>query len=347
MTLPTVKVAAAHMASVYMDADATTQKALAAIEEAANNGAELIVFPESFIPGFPIFAALWAPIYNHHWFKKMVANSIFIDGPQMTAIKNQAKKHGICVSLGFSEASPVSVGCIWNSNVIINDDGKILVHHRKLVPTFYEKMVWASGDGEGLRIADTRIGKIGALICGENTNPLARFTLAAQGEQIHISAWPPIWPTRKPGNQNFDNVSANRIRAAGASFEGKSFGILCSAYLDDHTLNMLKENADEDAIEVLDKTPRGATQFLDPSGAVIGDTLQHEEGIGYATFDLEACIEPKQFHDIVGYYNRFDVFELGVVRKRLEPVQFRDAITTRQDVRQDNPHDEDTTLSQE
>src|SRR5699024_7593931 len=141
-------------------------------------------------------------------------------------------------------------------------------------------------------------------------------------------------------NQNFDNVSANRIRAAGASFEGKSFGILCSAYLDDYTLNKLKENADEDAIEVLDKTPRAATQFLDPGGAVIGDTLQHEEGIAYATFDLEACIEPKQFHDIVGYYNRFDVFELSVARKRLEPIQFRDTTTVQNEVTQDSQQQE-------
>ena len=324
MSLPTVKVAAAHAAPVYMDKGATTRKAISIIEEAAKHGAELVVFPESFIPGFPVWASLWAPIYNHEWFKKMIANSILIDGPEITAISAAAKRLGIFVSLGFSEATPISVGCIWNSNIIIGDDGKILVHHRKLVPTFYEKMVWALGDGFGLRIADTRIGKIGALICGENTNPLARFALAAEGEQIHISAWPAIWPTRKPGGQNFDNVAANRIRAAGASFENKAFGILCSGFMDSIMLDALSKGADADAIEVLEKSQRAATMFLDSTGAQLGDTLQNEEGIGYATFNLNDCVEPKQFHDIVGYYNRFDIFDLTINRRRISPATFID-----------------------
>lgn len=322
MSHPTVKVAAAHAAPVYMDKGATTQKAISIIEEAAKQGAELIVFPESFVPGFPVWAALWAPIYNHEWFKRMTENSILIDGPEMASICAAAKRHGIFVSLGFSEATPISVGCIWNSNVIIGDDGKVLVHHRKLVPTFYEKLVWAPGDGFGLRVANTRIGKIGALICGENTNPLARYTLATEGEQIHISAWPAIWPTRKPGGQNFDNVAANRIRAGGASFENKAFGVLCSGFMDSIMFDALTKDADADAREVLEKSPRAATMFLDPTGAQIGDTLQKEEGIAYATFNLNDCIEPKQFHDIVGYYNRFDVFDLTINRRRITPATF-------------------------
>lgn len=171
MSLPTVKVAAAHAASVYMNKAACVDKACSFIAEAAANGAELVVFPESFIPGFPVWAALWAPIYNHDWFKLMVENSVMIDGPEITAIRSAARRHGILVSLGFSEATPASVGCIWNSNVLISEQGTVLNHHRKLVPTFYEKMVWAPGDGHGLRVSDTRIGKIGTLICGENTNP--------------------------------------------------------------------------------------------------------------------------------------------------------------------------------
>ena len=327
VTTTTTKVAAAHAAPVYMNSAATVKKALSIIDEAARNGAELVVFPESFIPGFPVWAALWAPIYNHEWFKKMVANSILVDGPEMAEIAAAAKRNGVFVSLGFSEASRVSVGCIWNSNVLIGDDGRILNHHRKLMPTFYEKMVWAPGDGHGLKVSDTRIGKIGALICGENTNPLARYSLAAQGEQIHISAWPAIWPTREPGiGKNFDNLAANRIRAGGASFEAKAFGVLCAGFMDRTMMDCLLEGADPQAAEVLEKTPRAATQFLDPTGATIGDTLQEEEGIAYATFDLDECIEPKQFHDIVGYYNRFDVFDLSINRRRLVPATFTGGI---------------------
>lgn len=329
MNLPRVKVAAAHAAPIYMNAPATVEKALSLIGEAAANGAELVVFPESFVPGFPVWAALWAPIYNHERFARMVANSILVDGPEMASICAAAKRHGVFVSLGFSESTRVSVGCIWNSNVLIGDDGSTLNHHRKLVPTFYEKMVWASGDGHGLRVSDTRIGKIGALICGENTNPLARFALAAQGEQIHISCWPAIWPTRKPGTasgKNFDNLAANRIRAGAHSFEAKAFGVLNAGFMDRTMLDDLLKGADADAVEVLEGTPRAATQFLDPTGDTIGDTMHQEEGLAYATFDLNECVEPKQFHDIVGYYNRFDIFELNIDRRRLAPACFVDEV---------------------
>lgn len=326
MSLPTVKVAAAHAASVYMNKAACVDKACAFIAEAAANGAELVIFPESFIPGFPVWAALWAPIYNHDWFKLMVENSVMIDGPEITAIRCAARRHGILVSLGFSEGTPASVGCIWNSNVLISEQGTVLNHHRKLVPTFYEKMVWSPGDGHGLRVADTRIGKIGTLICGENTNPLAKYTLAAQGEQIHISAWPAIWPTRKPGGQNFDNLAANRIRAGAQCFEAKVFGILNAGFMDDSMIDLLSASGDAQAIEVLHNSPRAATQFLDPTGASIGDLLQNEEGLAYATFDLNDCVEPKQFHDIAGYYNRFDVFDLTIDRRRITPATFNDPV---------------------
>jgi nitrilase len=325
MKLPIVKVGAAHCAPVYMSAAATVNKAVSLIDEAARNGAELVVFPESFIPGFPVWAALWAPIYNHEWFKRMVANSILVDGPELALIADAARRNGVFVSIGFSESTRVSVGCIWNSNVLIGDDGTLLNHHRKLVPTFYEKMVWAAGDGHGLRVSDTRVGKIGALICGENTNPLARYSLAAQGEQIHISAWPAIWPTRPPGSgggKNFDNVAANRIRASAQCFEAKVFGVLNAGFMDRTMLDMLLDGADSRAADVLQNTPRAATQFIDPTGSQIGDTLREDEGIAYATFDLNECIEPKQFHDIVGYYNRFDVFDFTVDRRRHVPATF-------------------------
>ncbi|CBJ43130.1 carbon-nitrogen hydrolase family protein [Ralstonia solanacearum] len=327
MSLPTVKVAAVHAAPVFLNREATLQKALAFINEAARNGAELIAFPESFIPGFPVWAALWSPIDNHDWFRKMAANSVLVDGPEIAALAAEAARLGVFVSMGFSESTRVSVGCLWNANVLIGDDGTLLNHHRKLVPTFYEKMVWAPGDGAGLRVADTRIGKIGGLICGENTNPLARYALIAQGEQIHLSSWPAIWPTRKPvSGENFDNLAANRIRASAHSFEAKAFGILCAGYLGRDMVDQL--SIDPRAAEVLEQTPRAATQFISPTGSGLGDVLQDEEGIAYARFDLNGCVEPKQFHDVVGYYNRFDVFDLKINRRRLAPVTWADDAQT-------------------
>ena len=226
--------------------------------------------------------------------------------------------------MGISERSSVSVGGLWNSNVIIGDDGAILVHHRKLVPTFYEKLVWASGDGDGLRVADTRIGRIGGLICGENTNPLARYSLMAQGEQIHVSSWPPIWPTRPPAESgNFNNVAANRIRASAHSFEAKAFGIVTAGFMDKPMRDRLVSR-DPGIAHVLDGTPRAASFFVDPTGEQTGDMLQDEEGIVYAELDIGRCVEPKQFHDVVGYYNRFDVFDFKVNRVRHQPAAFHD-----------------------
>lgn len=329
--LPTLKVAACHVAPVFLDKTATTAKALNLIREAAANGADLVVFPESFIPAFPVWAALWAPILNHDLFELMVENSLYMDGPEIAALRAEAKRLGVFVSMGISERSHASVGCIWNTNVLIGDDGSILNHHRKLVPTFYEKLIWAPGDGEGLRVSDTRIGKIGALICGENTNPLARYALMAQGEQLHISCWPALWPTRRPDTgSNFDNVAANRIRAGAHSFEAKAFGILCAGYMDS-TMRDFLVTRDPQVAQILDNTPRAATMFIDPTGTQVGDMLQNEEGILYAVLDLNRCIEPKQFHDVVGYYNRYDIFDFSVKRRRDEPVVWNDATVSRVD----------------
>jgi aliphatic nitrilase len=327
MIYPKFKAATVHAAPVFLNREATTLKVCDLIREAARNGAELVVFPEAFIPAFPVWAALWAPIYNHDFFKRMVANSVVVDGPQVQRICQEAKKNNIFVSIGISETNPVSVGGIWNSNLLISDEGEILNHHRKLVPTFYEKMVWAPGDGAGLQVSNTRLGKIGALICGENTNPLARFSLMAQGEQIHISAWPPIWPTEKPSSTNtaanYDIAAAVRIRAGAHSFEAKAFGIVSSGFMDKAMRDYLVSH-DNSVADILDQTPRSVSMFIGPSGKQIGDSLQNDEGILYAEIDVENCVEPKQFHDVVGYYNRFDIFNLTVNRTRLEPISFND-----------------------
>lgn len=324
MSVHTVRVAAAHIAPVYLNKEATTQKTIQYMNEAVKKGAQLVTFPESFIPGFPIWAGIWPPMDNHDLFEQFVDQSVYVDGPEIAAIRSEAARLGLFVSLGISERSRSSVGSIWNANLLIGDDGKILNHHRKLVPTFFEKLIWTPGDGAGLRVVHTRIGNIGGLICGENTNPLARYSLMTQGEQIHISCWPPVWPTRRPANGgNYDNLAANKIRASAHSFEAKSFGIVSAAHLDDVAIKFLV-GRDPSIGELLKSTPKAASFFVDPTGAVVGDMLQDQEGIITCDFDLNRCVEPKQFHDVVGYYNRFDVFDLRVNRKRVEPITWVD-----------------------
>lgn len=323
--LPRFKAAAVHAAPVFLDKQATTKKAISLIREAAGAGAELVAFSETFIPAFPVWAALSAPIDNHDLFVRMADQSVFADGPEVKAIADEARALGIMVSIGISEKSPASVGAIWNSNLLIGEDGKILNHHRKLVPTFYEKLIWSNGDGAGLRVVETRLGRIGQLICGENTNPLARYALMAQGEQFHISSWPPVWPTRRPADGvNYQIATAARIRASAHCFEAKVFGLVTAGVLDAEARDMMIKR-DPSAAAVLDAAPRAETFFLDPTGEQIGEVLRDDEGILYADIDLNRCVEPKQFHDVVGYYNRFDIFDVSVNRRRLSPISLNDA----------------------
>lgn len=266
------------------------------IERAARHKAKLVVFPETYIPAFPIWGALRPPTENHDLFKRMALESVHVDG-------------------------------------------------------------------HGLRVAETSYGKIGNLICGENTNPLARYALMAQGEQIHISSWPAIWPTRMPtpaGIQssshteghdhdnrqsstprkaNYDNVAANRTRAAAHCFEAKCFGVLCSGVLGDDAIKAIASESPH-LTQVLEQSQRGATQFLDPTGALLRgftveeETLRHEptdflqttEDILYADMNVEDCIEGKQYHDVVGGYQRMDVFYFKVNRKRQTPAVFVEGV---------------------
>jgi nitrilase len=350
-----VRVAACHASPVFPNARATTDKAISLIKQAARRKANVIVFPETYISAFPIWSSIRPPTENHDLFQRMVKESVYADGEEMGAVRETARETGSVVSIGFSERSRHSNGCLYNSNLIIGPNGNVLVHHRKLVPTFFEKLTWSPGDGHGLKVADTKFGRVGGLICGENTNPLARYSLMAQAEEIHISTWPAIWPTRTPQKKkqdedgssaapspaNYDNLAANRTRAAAHCFEAKCFGIACSGHLGEDAIESITDGASQpDTVnETMRAMPRAATFFLDPTGAPLPSFtyssgndeaqsvshLQGEEGILYADMDLDACIEGKQYHDLAGGYQRLDVFELKVDRLRRDPVRFANA----------------------
>lgn len=319
---PRFKAAACHVAPIFLDSPRTIDKAVALIGEAAGKGAALVAFPEGFVPGFPIWAALRAPIENHDYFLALSREALRTDGPEIGRIRATARRHGVHVSLGFTEGTDASVGCLWNSNVLIGPDGGVLNLHRKLVPTFYEKLIWANGDARGLRVVPTAIGRIGMLICGENTNPLSRFALMAEGEQVHISTYPPIWPTRPPSEAGaYDLRRAIEIRAGAHAFEGKVFNIVSSSFLDQRTKEAVGKG-DNAIMAVMERSPRSVSMVIGPDGAVVGEPLSDGEGIVYADIDTAREVEPKQFHDVVGYYNRFDIFRLEVDRSKRDPAVF-------------------------
>ncbi len=329
VTYPKFRAAACHASSVFLDAEKTADKACDLIAEATRNGASLVVFPESYVPGFPIWAALQAPIYNHHFFRALVAEAQKLEDAAIQKIRMAARLHGVHVSLGFTEGTEASVGCIWNSNALIGPDGSILNRHRKLVPTFYEKLIWSNGDARGLRVVQTELGRLGMLICGENTNPLARYALMAEGEQVHMSSYPPIWPTRPPDQAGrYDLRRAIEIRAGSHAFEAKVFNVVASGFIDLAMRDAVGQ-ADPKTLEIIDHSPRAVSLVLDPAGELIGEALCDQEGILYADIDVEKCVEPKQFHDVVGYYNRFDIFRLNIDRSARDPAYFFEAEETK------------------
>jgi len=340
-----LRAAACHVSPIFLSATKTTEKAITLTHRAHANSANLVVFPETYISAFPIWSALRAPTETHDLFKRMVAESIHIDGPEIDSLRTTAQKLGIMISIGISEKARYSSATLWNANVLIEKNGEILNHHRKLQPTFFEKLTWSAGDGHGLRVSETEYGKIGNLICGENTNPLARYALMAQGEQIHISTWPAVWPTRalkadvvEGKGKNYDNLAANRTRAAAHCFEAKCFGIINAAFLDNAAIDIVARGASDEVgvRQTLQLSQRAATMFLDPTGmlksgfTVDAETgkqqeieyLQDREDILYTDMDVEECVEGKQYHDVVGGYQRLDVFDLKVDRTRREPARF-------------------------
>jgi nitrilase len=319
LNLPKFTAAAVQAAPVFLDPMATVAKAADLIREAAANGAQLVAFPEVFVPGYPYWSWITDPITGSPWFEKLARASILVPGPEIAVVQAAARTAGVHVVIGVNERSPVSLGSIYNTLVFIGPDGSIIGKHRKLVPTWAEKLTWAHGDGSSLKVYDTAIGPLGALACGENTNTLARFTLLAQGELVHVASYIAL-PTAPP---DYDMAEAIKVRAMAHSFEGKLFTIVSCSTVSNEIIAAM-ETIVPDARVRLERKNSAFSGFIGPDGRLIGAPLIDDEGIVYAEIDLGKCIQPKQMHDIIGHYNRFDVFDLRVNRTPRNPVSFAD-----------------------
>jgi len=306
MTFNKFKAAAVQTSPVFLNADKTIDKAIAFIKEAAGNGAQLIAFPEVFVSGYPYWNWIMTPVQGSKWYEKLYKSAITADGSEVKRICDAAKEFNINIVIGINEKGS-SFGEIYNTNLIIDNNGNLIGKHRKLVPTWAEKLTWTSGDGSSLKIYQTEIGPIGTLACGENTNTLARFALLAQGELIHVANYISL-PVAPP---DYDMAEAIKIRAAAHSFEGKLFTIVSCSTISQEIKDALREDV-PNVDELLTRKNSAFSGFIGPNGAAIGTPLIDDEGIVYADIDLEKCIQPKQMHDILGHYNRFDIFDLRV-----------------------------------
>jgi nitrilase len=337
-TFPKFRAAAVQAAPVFLDRDATIDKLETLVQKAVDAGADLIVFGESFVPAFPVWNLIYAPIDQHAFCRRMFENAVQVPGPHTRRLSEIAKRHRVILSVGITEKDAISMGTLFNTNLLFDRDGTLRNRHRKLVPTWAEKLTWANGDAAYLRPEETDIGRVGTLICGENTNTLARFALLAQGEQVHIATYPPAWPFHRPdsGARNYNLTEAIRLRSAAHAFEGKVFNVVASCALDADAIEQLSRG-DSKMKELLRLAPSPVSMIVGPSGGLVADPVEGGEGMVVAEIDIAQSIELKMMHDIVGHYNRFDIFHLEVDPTPNQPVWIKRVTRTDAQLSGDSP----------
>lgn len=309
--LPTVAVAAVNAAPVFLDLRASIDKVEDLVATAARDGAQLVVFGEAFLAGFPVWNAVLPPIDQHGWHERLVAESIVVPSPETERLGRIAQANKVTLSVGVNERNPDSLGQLWNSNLVFDPSGRLVNHRRKLVATWYERLTWSHGDAHDLRPVELDGWYLGALICGENTNTLARFTLLAQGERLHIATYPPAWPfDGRSEDFDYDLCEFIRLRGAAHAFEGKVFVVVAATILDDTAVRAVA-GGDTRIEKALTATPPAA-MVIGPDGRVVAGPMTQAEGILHAEVDLRKEVVAKQAHDIVGTYNRADIFSLSV-----------------------------------
>jgi aliphatic nitrilase len=315
---PIIKVAAAQVAPIYMNREATVEKACRLIQEAAENGAKIVAFPENYVAGYPYF--YWTLLTNPFldqgkWFREIFKNSVEVPSPATEKLCQAARNSNIYAVVGMNERDPLSMGTLYNSQLFIDNRGNIMGVHRKLAPTLTEKMVFARGDGSHLQVFKTDWGEMGGLICGEHANSLAKFSLIARGEKIHIASWAAFPPKIFPEHQKESVLFRIRQHA----HEGKLFIISSSGHFSQEMIDILCNTEDEKArIQV----GGGCSAIIGVNGEFLAGPLVDQEGILYAEINLEDIIEAKLTHDLLGHYSRFDVLSLNFNDEKLVPIHY-------------------------
>ena len=298
----TVTVACIQAEPVVLDREATLGKLAALTAEAAGRGAELVVFPETFVAVYPssVWAralAGWADPRAKAAFAALARSAVEVPGPAAERLGEIAREHGVWLVTGVNELDPARSGTVYNTLLYHAPDGSLALRHRKLVPTNHERLVWGQGDGGGLRALPTPLGRIGGLVCWENYMPLARFALYESGVEVYLA----------PTADDSDAWQATLVHLAR---ESRAFVVApchfqrASAYPADFPLAELLEG--HDAIG------RGGSAILAPDGSYLAGPLYGEEGILYAELDPERLLEERQRFDPAGHYHRPDLLRLQV-----------------------------------
>lgn len=298
-----VRVAIAQAAPVFLDLDASLAKAVLLIQQAARRGALMVVFAETWLPGYPVWldlcpgAALWANPATKDVFARMRANSMPVPGKELDILKGVAKDHSIAVVVGVSERVDVGPGngTLYNTLLTISERGELLNHHRKLVPTFSERLVWGQGDGRGLQAVDTSVGRVGGLICWEHWMPLARVAMHNSGEQIHIAAWPTVHDLHQLASRHYAFEGRCFVLAAGLLMRGVDLPPELAA-------TTPQPESQDRWIE------RGGSAIIGPDSNYIVPPVFEREDLLVADLDLTDIDREMMTLDVSGHSARPDLF---------------------------------------
>ncbi|MBI4233687.1 MAG: carbon-nitrogen hydrolase family protein [Chloroflexi bacterium] len=315
----TFKAAAVQAAPVFLDREATLEKACRLVEEAASRGASLVVFPETWVPGYPVWASrvpawrVWKP--GQRAFARLFRNAVEVPGPATDALGAAARRTGVYLVIGVNEReAEFGRGTLYNTILFFGRDGRLLGRHRKLMPTFHERTVWGLGDASGLAPHATQVGRLGGLICWEHWMPLARYALYTQGEQVHAALW--------PSSYGLDSVEGEMVQTASRHYahEGRTFVVAACGYL---TRDMLPRDFDlgDEAARWPQVLLTGGSAIIAPDGRYLAGPFFEGEGILYADINLEEIPQLKQSLDVAGHYARPDIFQVTVNRSRQAPAR--------------------------
>jgi len=299
-------VAAVQAAPVFLDLDRSVDKACSLMGEAAKAGATLAVFPEAFLPGYPVWSWFIPPVKTHDLrplYAELLENSVDVPGRHVSRLCEAAADHGITVSIGINERNHEASGStLFNSLLHISDQGAILGCHRKMIPTVAERLVWGQGDGSDLQVHSTPVGKVSGLICWENYMPLARYTLYARGMEVCVV---PTWDRGEPWISTMRHIGK----------EGRSFVIsACSAMKMDDIPDRF-EFKKKWMSEVGEWLNPGMSLIVDPDGKILAGPLEKEEGILLAEINLDFARGSRFQLDTAGHYARPDVFDLRIINE--------------------------------
>lgn len=309
------KIAVVQEPPAVLDRAKTVQRAADLIAEAASQGAKLVVFPEAFIPGYPAWIWRLRPgadmSMNTQIHARLLDNAVSLQRGDLAPLCDAARAHQVTVALGLHERDEDrGGGTLFNTLVIIAADGTIANRHRKLMPTNPERMVWGFGDGSGLKVVQTPIGRIGGLICWENFMPLARYALYAQGVEIYLA------PTYDQGD-GWIGTLQHIAREGCCWVVGSGCVLKASDFPDDFPDRArLYPNPDE-------WINRGDSVVIAPGGRIVAGPLREAVGILYADIDVSSVGAARRSLDVVGHYSRPDIFQLHVNREAQSPVKFQ------------------------